>query len=334
MIVGVRGREVLDSRGRPTVEAELELSDGTTVIASVPSGASTGRHEAVERRDGDRRGTAAEGCAVPWRRSTGDRPSLRLDASRTSAAIDGTLIELDGTPDKSRLGANATLAVSLAVARAAAARAGRPAVAQPRRGRAGHAAAADGQHHQRRAARRAAARLPGLPRHPVGAGSFARRSNGACGPRRAGALLAERGLTDAAGRRGRLRAAAGWPRGALELLDQAVDPRRSRARASTSSTRSTSRRHTSSTGRAGTRLRRRGATLHAGEIAELDRRARRAAPDRFGRGSARRGRLGRLGGVHRAARRPHPDRRRRPLHDEPRAARARHRAAVPRTRCS
>ena len=53
MIAGVRGREVLDSRGRPTVEAELELSDGTTVIASVPSGASTGRHEAVERRDGD-----------------------------------------------------------------------------------------------------------------------------------------------------------------------------------------------------------------------------------------------------------------------------------------
>jgi len=125
-IAGLRAREILDSRGRPTVEAELTLSDGTAVTASVPSGASKGRHEAVERRDGDAdrysgRGVLGAVAAVRDEIAPALR-GLRPDL----AAVDARLCELDGTDDKSRLGANATLAVSLATARAAAALAGRP----------------------------------------------------------------------------------------------------------------------------------------------------------------------------------------------------------------
>ncbi|WP_429952314.1 phosphopyruvate hydratase [Leucobacter allii] len=120
------GREILDSRGRPTVEAELELDDGRIVAASVPSGASTGSHEAVERRDGDparyrglgvRDAAAAIGAEID--------PVLR-GLPAIGAVIDRVLLELDGTPGKSRLGANAVLAVSLAAARAEALVAGVP----------------------------------------------------------------------------------------------------------------------------------------------------------------------------------------------------------------
>ena len=119
MIAGVRGREVLDSRGRPTVEAELELNDGTTVIASVPSGASRGRHEAVERRDGDPSRYGGRGVRGAVAAIEGEIAEFLTGREPDQRAIDGTLIELDGTRDKSRLGANAILAVSLAVARAA-----------------------------------------------------------------------------------------------------------------------------------------------------------------------------------------------------------------------
>ena len=118
----VKGREVLDSRGNPTVEAEVHLSNGVAALAAVPSGASTGSHEALELRDKDSNRFGGNGVlkAVsnvnetigPW--LTGRSP---LDQS----AIDEGLISLDGTADKSELGANAILAVSLAVARAAAA---------------------------------------------------------------------------------------------------------------------------------------------------------------------------------------------------------------------
>ncbi|MDX6716998.1 MAG: enolase [Baekduia sp.] len=126
VIADVHAREILDSRGRPTVEADLTLSDGTRVSASVPSGASKGRHEAVELRDGD----AARYGGLGVRRavaSIADRiaPALR-GRPPVQAEIDALLLELDGTPDKSALGANAILAVSLATARAAAAVAGVP----------------------------------------------------------------------------------------------------------------------------------------------------------------------------------------------------------------
>jgi len=117
----LRALQILDSRGRPTVEAELTLSDGTSVRASVPSGASTGAHEAVERRDGDPAHYGGRGVlgaiAAIEREVAAELVGWELDQRE----IDEALRALDGTPDKSRLGANAILAVSLATARAIAA---------------------------------------------------------------------------------------------------------------------------------------------------------------------------------------------------------------------
>jgi enolase len=125
-IVEVIGREILDSRGNPTVEAEVELASGATGRALVPSGASTGAHEAVERRDDDDR---YGGKGV--RAAVGDVNGEIADAVTGLEAADQRLVDdelavLDGTPNKARLGANALLAVSLAVARAAAEEAGLP----------------------------------------------------------------------------------------------------------------------------------------------------------------------------------------------------------------
>lgn len=114
-------REVLDSRGRPTVEADVQLADGTLGRASVPSGASTGINEALELRDGDTR--RYQGRGVTRAVANINRriaPKLRGHDPRDQAAIDAGMIALDGTPNKSRLGANAILAVSLATCRAAA----------------------------------------------------------------------------------------------------------------------------------------------------------------------------------------------------------------------
>jgi enolase len=125
-IAFVRGREILDSRGRPTVEADLRLSDGTSVRASVPSGASTGAHEAVERRDGDPGRFGGRGVLGAVEAVNTEIAAAIRGADVDLAAVDRTLMELDGTSDKSRLGANAILAVSLACARAEAAVAGQP----------------------------------------------------------------------------------------------------------------------------------------------------------------------------------------------------------------
>ncbi len=103
-IVSAHAREILDSRGRPTVEAELRLSDGTTTRASVPSGASTGRHEAVERRDGDPERFGGRGVLRAVEAVNTEIAAAILGADVDLAAVDRTLIELDGTPDKSRLG--------------------------------------------------------------------------------------------------------------------------------------------------------------------------------------------------------------------------------------
>jgi len=117
----VRGREVLDSRGNPTVEVDVELSSGARGRAMVPSGASTGEHEAVELRDGGRR-FSGKGVANAVANVDGEIASalVGLDAL-DQRTIDNALIMLDGTPNKARLGANAILGTSLAVARAAAA---------------------------------------------------------------------------------------------------------------------------------------------------------------------------------------------------------------------
>ena len=125
-ITSVHARQILDSRGNPTVEVDVELASGARGVAAVPSGASTGEHEAVELRDG---GTAWLGKGVS--RAVGHvggeiaAAVVGLDA-RDQRTVDRTLVDLDGTPTKSRLGANAILGVSLAVAKAAAADAGLP----------------------------------------------------------------------------------------------------------------------------------------------------------------------------------------------------------------
>jgi len=117
----VKAREILDSRGNPTLEVEVELSDGTIGRAAVPSGASTGKHEAVELRDGDKSRFGGMGVLKAIANVNKDIASAIIGMPASDyAAIDHRLIELDGTANKSRLGANATLGVSLAVAHAAA----------------------------------------------------------------------------------------------------------------------------------------------------------------------------------------------------------------------
>src|SRR3954451_10591966 len=116
----IQAREILDSRGNPTVEVDVSVESGAFGRAAVPSGASTGEHEALELRDGDkgRFGGKSVRKAVA---NVNDKiaPILKGLDSRDQANIDKKLIDLDGTPTKKNLGANATLAVSLAVARAA-----------------------------------------------------------------------------------------------------------------------------------------------------------------------------------------------------------------------
>jgi enolase len=125
-IIDIVGREILDSRGNPTVEVDVVLADGSRGRAAVPSGASTGAHEAVELRDGDKR-YLGKGVRKAVDAITGEIFDAvgGMDAE-TQGKIDETLIALDGTPNKSRLGANAVLGVSLAVAKAAAAAKGLP----------------------------------------------------------------------------------------------------------------------------------------------------------------------------------------------------------------
>src|SRR4051812_21537143 len=120
-IIKVYTREILDSRGKPTVEAEVHLESGLVGRASVPSGASTGAAEACELRDGD--ATWYDGLGV--RRAVNNvmeviAPQLQGSDPRQQVSVDQRMIDLDGTANKSRLGANAILAVSLATARAAA----------------------------------------------------------------------------------------------------------------------------------------------------------------------------------------------------------------------
>src|SRR5260370_584189 len=121
-IVDIIGREILDSRGNPTVEVDVVLEDGSLGRAAVPSGASTGAHEAVELRDGDKKRYLGKGVTKAVAAVTGEIFDAigGMDAE-SQAKIDETLIALDGTPNKGRLGANAILGVSLAVAKAAAA---------------------------------------------------------------------------------------------------------------------------------------------------------------------------------------------------------------------
>ena len=121
IIIDIHAREILDSRGNPTVEVDVVLEDGTMGRAAVPSGASTGAHEAVEKRDGDRGRYMGKGVLEAVAAVNGEIADALVGFEATEqVSIDLAMIELDGTPNKGRLGANAILGVSLAVAKAAA----------------------------------------------------------------------------------------------------------------------------------------------------------------------------------------------------------------------
>ncbi len=165
-IVDIIGREILDSRGNPTVEVDVVLEDGSLGRAAVPSGASTGAHEAVELRDGDKKRYLGKGVKKAVGAVTGEIFDALggMDAEQ-QVQIDEAMIALDGTPNKSRLGANAILGVSLAVAKAAAQANGLPLYRYVGGTSARHAAGADDEHHQWRRARRQSDRLPGIHDH-------------------------------------------------------------------------------------------------------------------------------------------------------------------------
>jgi enolase len=121
-IIHVHAREILDSRGNPTVEVDVALEDGSFGRAAVPSGASTGAHEAVELRDGGKKRYLGKGVTKAVAAVNGKifDAIIGMDADDQTAKIDETMMKLDGTANKAKLGANAILGVSLAVAKAAA----------------------------------------------------------------------------------------------------------------------------------------------------------------------------------------------------------------------
>jgi enolase len=126
-IAAIRGRQILDSRGHPTVEVDVTLAGGALGRAGVPSGASTGTREAIELRDGDKAVYLGKGVTKAVAAVNGELAEALMGRDATEqAALDRVMIDLDGSSDKSRLGANAILGVSLAVAKAAAAQVGLP----------------------------------------------------------------------------------------------------------------------------------------------------------------------------------------------------------------
>ena len=151
----IHAREVLDSRGNPTVEAEVTLIGGVGGRAAVPSGASTGEHEAVELRDGDKKRYVGKGVLKAVDNVNGEiaKALAKMDAA-DQRALDQRMVELDGTENKGRLGANAILAVSMAAARASAAAFGLPLYRYLGGSRRQHFADADDEHSQRRRSRR------------------------------------------------------------------------------------------------------------------------------------------------------------------------------------
>src|SRR3954468_23182480 len=126
-ITHIHAREILDSRGNPTIEADVRVESGAIGRAAVPSGASTGEHEALELRDGDKNRYLGKGVAKAVRNVTQKiLPALRGVDALDQLAVDRIMLDLDGTETKSKLGANAILAVSLATAKAAAEAIGTP----------------------------------------------------------------------------------------------------------------------------------------------------------------------------------------------------------------
>ncbi len=216
MIEDVVGREILDSRGNPTVEVEIELVSGGRGRAAVPSGASTGAHEAVELRDGDERyGGKGVLRAVGYVNGEISDAIIGIDAG-DQRLLDAELIALDGTDNKSRLGANAILGVSLAAAEAAADESGLPLYRYVGGANAHVLAGTAAERRQRRRARRQQRRHPGVH-------ARARRR----GELRRGAALGRGDLPRAA--RGCCRSASSRPGSATKAASRPIS-RRTRKR--------------------------------------------------------------------------------------------------------
>ena len=166
-IIDVRGREILDSRGNPTVEVEVTLEGGARGRAGVPSGASTGEREALELRDGDKSRYLGKGVKKAVANINGEIAAAIKGKEFTQRSLDEAMIALDGTPTKSRLGANAMLGVSMAALQAEAAARVSPSTRTSRAARRQSrvrlcSARADDEHPQRRRARGFERRLPGI----------------------------------------------------------------------------------------------------------------------------------------------------------------------------
>ena len=300
-IAWIDAREILDSRGNPTIEVDVVTDDGSLGRAAVPSGASTGINEAVELRDGDKARFGGKGVLTAVANVT-DRigPSLLGFDAADQSGIDDILIELDGTPNKAELGANAILGVSLACAHASAASHEVP-LYRWIGGVGARAAGPDVQHPQRRQARPGLHGLPGVHGHARRASSFREAL-------RAGAEIfasaardpARRGSRDRPGRRGWLRAVLTSNEAAVEVILRAIEKAgykpgdeigdRARPRAPSSSSR---RAPASTASPAATASRARAERSTRRDDRPVGRLGR-PLPDRLARGRPRRGGLGRL----------------------------------------
>ena len=230
----IHARQIIDSRGNPTVEVEVALESGARGLAAVPSGASTGEFEAVELRDGGD-AWAGKGVSTAVANVNGEiAAALKGARASEQGALDRTMIELDGTPNKGRLGANAILGVSLAAGEGRRRRLRPAALPLPGRAlrgrRADRAAGADDERPQRRRPRRQLGRLPGVHGRPGRRGELL----GVPAGRRRGLPRAEeeprrQGPGDRGRRRGRLRA-----RPRVERGGAGSRPRRGRRRPATS----------------------------------------------------------------------------------------------------
>ena len=324
IIDDVAGREILDSRGNPTVEVEVELVSGARGRAAVPSGASTGAHEAVELRDGGER-FGGKGVADAVANVNGEIRDtvVGLDAG-DQRALDIGLFALDGTDNCSRLGANAILGVSLAAAKAVAEECGLSlyryvggtnahVLPVPQMNVLNGGAHADSNVDIQEFMLAAGRRGELLRSVALGGGDVSRVARAAARPR----------AFDRARRRRRLRARPAVERRSAEAVarrdrgGRLPARRRDRARAR--------RRRVGDLRRRQVRARGREANVHEHGVRRLPRRSLRPVPDRLDRGRHVRGRLGRLGHAHPAARRRGAARRRRRVRHELRAPRPRHR---------
>lgn len=326
----VQAREILDSRGNPTVEVEVLLDDGCDARAAVPSGASTGQFEAVELRDGGERynGKGVERAVLGVKDEIA--PELLGYDADDQRIIDQKLIDLDGTPDKSRLGANAILGVSLAVAKAAARTADLPLfryvggpnahlLPVPMMNILNGGAHADTN-----------VDIQEFMIAPIGAPTFSDAVRwGAETYHALKSVLKGRGLATGLGDEGGFAPELPSNRDALDLILEAIKSAglppgcRHRARARRGRDRVPHRR----------RLRLRGRQAFGRGDGRLLRRAARGVPAGLHRGPAVGGGLGGLEGPHRRRGRQGADRGRRPVRHQPRAAPARHRQPARPTRC-